>query len=181
MLSDRCLSLCPVYNVGVLWPNGWSSVEVYLTTKWHLDPSSCLATIDMGRKLGRWRPSPQEKWGVPPFSWGGGLSLHLTQRRLSRGHIKWHWHLDSSSRLATINIVEKWGLVPIQHNVAWAETYLRTKWYHDASSRLATIDMGQKIEGCFPFFSGELGPHLTKSPGPRPTSIPSGILIYAAI
>jgi len=26
--------------------------EAYLRTKWHLDPSSRLATIDMGRKLG---------------------------------------------------------------------------------------------------------------------------------
>jgi len=25
---------------------------LYLFTKWHLDPSSCLATIDMGRKFG---------------------------------------------------------------------------------------------------------------------------------
>jgi len=23
MLLDRCLSLCPVCDVGVLWPNGW--------------------------------------------------------------------------------------------------------------------------------------------------------------
>jgi len=23
ILSDRCLSVCPVCNVGVLWPNGW--------------------------------------------------------------------------------------------------------------------------------------------------------------
>jgi len=27
-------------------------VEAYLHTKWHLDPSSCSATTDMGRKLG---------------------------------------------------------------------------------------------------------------------------------
>jgi len=33
-----------VYNVA--WP------EAYLCTKWCLDPSSRLATIDMGRKLG---------------------------------------------------------------------------------------------------------------------------------
>ena len=26
--------------------------ETYLRTKWHLDPSSRLATIDMGRKVG---------------------------------------------------------------------------------------------------------------------------------
>ena len=36
--------------------------------------------------------------------------------------------------------------IPIKHNVAWAEAYLRTKWYPDVSSRLATIDMGQKVE-----------------------------------
>ena len=29
-----------------------ASAEVYLPTKWHLDPSSHLATTDMGRKLG---------------------------------------------------------------------------------------------------------------------------------
>jgi len=33
-----------VYNV--------AQAEVYLRTKWHLDPSSRLATTDMGRKLG---------------------------------------------------------------------------------------------------------------------------------
>jgi len=33
-----------------------------------------------------------------------------------------------------------------------------------------------------PFWEGERGPHLTQSRiGPRPTSISSGILIYAAI
>ena len=41
--------------------------------------------------------------------------------------------------------------------------------------------MGQKLGGSAPFFGEEVGPHLTQSPGPRPTSIPSGILIYAAI
>ena len=70
--------------------------------------------------------------------------------------------------------------VPIQHNVAWAETYLCTKWHLDPSSRLATIDTGRKL-GAVPPFWGELGPHLTQSPGPRPTSNPSGILIHPAI
>jgi len=32
-----------------------------------------------------------------------------------------------------------------------------------------------------PFFSGEAGPHITQSPGPRPTSIPSGILVHPAV
>jgi len=34
----------PYHNVA------WA--EAYLPTKWHLDPSSCLATTGMGRKLG---------------------------------------------------------------------------------------------------------------------------------
>ena len=43
--------------------------------------------------------------------------------------------------------------------------------------------MGRKFGGGAPplFGEGERGPHLTQSrPGPRPTSIPSGILIYDA-
>ena len=55
---------------------------------------------------------------------------------------------------------------PIQHNVAWAKTYLHTKWQLDPFSRLATIDMGQKLGGgCALFFWGELGPHRTQLPG----------------
>ena len=41
--------------------NNVAWAEVYFRTKCHLDPSSCLATIDMGRKLG----------GSTPF-WGRG-------------------------------------------------------------------------------------------------------------
>jgi len=47
--------------------------EAYLRTKWHLDPSSRLATKDMG-KIG----------GCAPF-WGRGLGPHLTQRGQGRG------------------------------------------------------------------------------------------------
>ena len=46
--------------------------------------------------------------------------------------------------------------------------------------RLASIDMGRKL-GHIPFL-GEVGlPSNTMSPGPRPTSVPSGILIHPAI
>ena len=43
--------------------------------------------------------------------------------------------------------------------------------------------MGQKLGGgCALFSEGGAGsPSKTKSPGPRPTSIPSGILVYPAI
>jgi len=47
-------------------------IEAYLRTKWHLDPSSRLATTVMGRKLG----------DVPLWR---GLGPHLTQCGLGRG------------------------------------------------------------------------------------------------
>ena len=93
--------------------------------------------------------------------------------------------------MATIYIGRKEGVVcglctrelhPVCHSVIWAEVYLRTKWHLDPSSRLATIhvNMGHKLGGAVPFFLGELGPHRTQSPGPRPTSISSGILVRPA-
>jgi len=48
--------------------------EAYLHTKWLLDPSSRLATMDIGRKLGN---------GVPLFT--GELGPHVTQCGLGRG------------------------------------------------------------------------------------------------
>ena len=48
--------------------------DVYLPIKWHLDPSSRLATTDTGRKLGG---------GVPLFK--GELGSHVTQCGLGRG------------------------------------------------------------------------------------------------
>jgi len=54
--------------------------------------------------------------------------------------------------------------------LAWVVAYLRTKWYPDPSSRLATTDMG------------ELSLHLAQwGHGPRPSPVPSGILINLTI
>jgi len=61
---------------------GWVSIyhkmawaKAYLhDTKWHLDPSSRLATIDMGQKL-----------GAMPFFLVTGLGPHLAQCGLHRG------------------------------------------------------------------------------------------------
>ena len=49
--------------------------------------------------------------------------------------------------------------------------------------RLATIDMGQKLGAVPPFFlgGGAGATSNTKLPGPRPTSITSGVLIHAAV
>ena len=73
--------------------------------------------------------------------------------------------------------------VHIEHNVAWAEVYLRTKWYTDAPSRLATIDISRNLggEGCAPFEGGARSPSDTMSPEPRPISLPTSILIDLAI
>jgi len=60
--------------------------------------------------------------------------------------------------------------------VTWAEVYLRTKWHLDPSSRLATTDIGRKL-GVVPPFGGTWIP----TPGPRPTTVPSGILIYLTV
>ena len=57
--------LCPLFG-----EVGWVPIEhkvpwaeAYLHTKWHLDASSRLATIEMVRKLGS---------GAPPPFWQGG-------------------------------------------------------------------------------------------------------------
>jgi len=50
----------------VSWAKG------YLNTKWHLDASSRLATIEMGRKLGRALLAPFVE----------GLGPHVTESRL---------------------------------------------------------------------------------------------------
>jgi len=69
--------------------------EACLHTKWHLNPSSPLATTDMGRKLG----------GVcapPPFL-GGELGPHRTECGPGRVYLHAMCHFDPSNRLATID------------------------------------------------------------------------------
>jgi len=57
-----------------------------------------------------------------------------------------------------------------------------TKCHLSPSSRLATTDIGRKLGGLCPFRGGEAGSTSnTKSPGLRPTSIPSAILIHPAV
>jgi len=74
--------------------------------------------------------------------------------------------------------------VPIEHKVAWAKAYLHTKWHLSPSSRLATTDIGRKwgaVTDVLFYGRGAGSPSNTKSPEPRPTSVPSGILIHAAV
>jgi len=94
--------LCPLFGEES-WVPIWHNVawaEAYLHIKWHLDPCSCVATIEMSRKLG----------AQPPF-WGakfGSLSnTMLLGSRPTYLHTK--WHLDPCSRLGTIDMGCKLG------------------------------------------------------------------------
>ena len=75
---------------------------------WHLDPRSRLATINMGPKLGG--SAPLFGQGPPPF-WAGGLGLHPSNTKVhwADAYIRTKWHLDTSSRLATIEMGRKLG------------------------------------------------------------------------
>jgi len=67
--------------------------EIYLRTKvvkWYLDPSSSLATTDMGRKVGG---------AVPLFTGVGSPSNNVAW---AETYLRINWHLASCSRLATI-------------------------------------------------------------------------------
>jgi len=59
--------------------------------------------------------------------------------------------------------------------------YLPTKRHLDPSSRLAARHMGQKLGDCAPFLGGAGSLSNTMWPGPRPSSLLSGILIYPAV
>jgi len=65
--------------------------------------------------------------------------------------------------------------------MAWAKDYLPIKWHRNPSSRLATADMGQKLGDCAPLGRGAVSLSNIVWPGPRPTSIPSFILIHPTV
>jgi len=84
----------------VVYNGAWA--EAYLRTKWHLDPSSRLAT---------WAGNS----GAAVSLFGGleELRPHLTQCGLDRGlYIRTKWHLHLSSRLATTDGLKITGRVP---------------------------------------------------------------------
>ena len=82
-MGRKLRGLCPPFyggRISLVPSNNVAWADAYLRTKWYLDPSSRLATADVGRKfvVGR------EAVGVPPF-WGGELGPHLAQCGLDRG------------------------------------------------------------------------------------------------
>ena len=82
----------PVLGGGVSWQLGPHLTQcglgrgLYLPIKWHLDPSSRLATTDMGQKLGKgsYDPIQHNVAGV-------------------KAYLRAKFHHDPSNRLATIH------------------------------------------------------------------------------
>jgi len=62
-----------------------------------------LATIDIGRKVG----------AAVPLSVGGKLSPHLTNAAWEEAYLRTKWHHNPSSPLATTDMDQKLGAVPL--------------------------------------------------------------------
>jgi len=74
-------------------------VEVYLFTKWRLDSSRYLVTIDTGQKLG----------GFAPFFGGGRSWVPIDTVAWAEAYLCTKWHPYPSSRLATMEMDRKFG------------------------------------------------------------------------
>jgi len=142
-----------VYNVA------W--VEAYFRTKWRLDPSSRLATTDMGRKF---------VGGCDPF---GELGAHLTRCGQGRGLLPYQIASWSIQTFCHNRHGPKSGglLCPFSARRAESPSYTMSPGprrtsipsgiFIHPSSRLATTDVGRKLGGCAPSGDG-LGSHLTQ-------------------
>ena len=127
-----------------------------------------------------------------PFRGGWELGPRLTQCGLGQGLLPYQVASSSIEPFSHNRHGPKigWGAVPfflgswvpIKDKVAWAEACLCNKWHLGPSSHLATIDMGLKLGGSVPFLGRGAGsPSSTMWPGPRPTCVPSFILIHPAV
>jgi len=140
------------------------------------------------------RHGPKRGGLLCPFR--GGLGPRLIQCGLGRGLYSILRYQVASSSIQPFGHNRHgpkigWGgcvfysggsCVPIEHKLIWDEAYLHTKWHLSPSSRLATTDIGRKLGELCPFRGGEAGsPSNKMSRRPRPTSVPSGILIHAAV
>jgi len=141
-----------------------------------------VATKDMGRKVGSC---------CAPFFGGGAGSPSNTMCPGPRPTSVPSGILNYPAVWPQQTCAEKWwavplfrgSWVPIYQNVTWAEANLRTRWHLDPSSHLATIDVGHKVgEAVVLLFWGVAGsPSNAIRPEPRPTSMPSVILIHPTI
>jgi len=109
-----------------------------MTTKWHLDPCSRLAAIDMGRKLGAPPLFGEGRAGSPSNTKSPGPRLYVN----IPGGILIHPAIWPQQIWA-----ENWGLCPFGEgelgphltHVARAWAYPHAKFRLDLSNRLATV------------------------------------------
>jgi len=93
--------LCP-FRVELGPRLAWA--EVYFRTNWRLHPSSRLATINMGQKLGG---------GGCAFC-SGGIGVPIEYKvAWAEAYLHTKCHLSPSSRLPTTDIGRKLGTVPL--------------------------------------------------------------------
>jgi len=117
------------------------------------------------------RHGPKRGGAAVPFS--RELGPRLVQCGLGRGLLPYQaasssiqpfGHNRHGPKLGRGALFAGGSWVHIEHNVAQADAYLRTKWHLDPCSRLATIEIGRKLgRGLHPFVERGLGPHLTQS------------------
>jgi len=70
----------------------------------------------------------------------------------------------------------------VTHQKTFMTIFKKSSADGEMGNRLATIDMGRKVgELMCPFLGGASSPYNTMWPGPRPTLVPSGILIHSAV
>jgi len=138
-----------------------------------------MATIDMGRKL-----------AYVPFGVAG--SPHNTMwPSWAEAYLRTKWHLDPSSRLAATDMGRKLGsLCPLGMELGPHLTqccpgrglppHQVAPW---STQPFGHNRHGPKIGGLCPLLrgAGAGSPSDTMSLGPRPTSLPSDILIHPAI
>ena len=111
----------------------------------HLDLSSRLATIDMGKNWVGW---------CALFFWGSWFPI---EHKVAWAEVYLHtkWHLSPSSRLDTTDIGRKLGMYPFlgEGELGPQLTHCRVDrglppypWHFDASSRSATIKGAENLE-----------------------------------
>jgi len=135
---------------------------------------------------------PQQTWaeiweGLCPLFFGGGeLGSRVTQCRLGRRLASYQcilihpavWPQYIDRNLGVLLSHTPFG--GRSNTVVWAEAYLRTKWHIDPTSHLAST-WAENWGRCAPWVGGSGSPSNTMWPGSSPTSVPSYILLHAAL
>ena len=126
--------------------------EVFFRTKWHLHPSSRLATIDMGRKLGGGGCAP------PPFLGGAGFpsnnvacaEAYQSTTMLSFMLIHptvWPQYTNVTDKTGPIFFFLGGELGPHLTQCGLGRVYLHAMFHYDPCNRLATTHQRYRQTG----------------------------------